>query len=326
MNLKKIFDSVKGNVGDFVEVYGTGLKNDVGFAHSVYNCAKQGASPCKGKIEKVISATMQEVLDGTYESRCGSGGSASDTVEFRYNLSKEELDTFYDLLTLVEISDRPNAYFYVDRQGYDYARYLYVPKGFEQMFADIIDAEDKKMQRYEAYDKAEEDATLQRSWEIYNDIVSQFDGILVKGGEFAKNMRALIKYYEGNAKFKFSKYRHYGYTLEFEDDAVAQDFYDNIQDLKSALLTLYLEPSTVTADGWTTSTNGETQFYADYGIDLSGYNYDGNGWEMSYKNKVKKDQGYDASKQRRQKAYDKYGHEDFREHWREANPFENFQV
>lgn len=57
MNLKKILDSTE-HVGDFVEVYGTGLKNDGGFADSIYNCSKEELSPRKGKIEKVISATM----------------------------------------------------------------------------------------------------------------------------------------------------------------------------------------------------------------------------------------------------------------------------
>lgn len=248
----------------------------------------------------------------------------SDAVEEqKFNYTKEELATFYDLLTLINISDRPSAYFYVDRQGFDYARYLYVPKGWENMFSDIIDAEDEKIKKRELYENAEEEAVLQRNWEIYDDIVSQFDGVLVKNGDFAKNMRALIKYYEGAAKFTFSKYRYYGYTLEFEDDAVAQDFYNNVKDLESALYTLYLAPSTTTEDGWTSSTTGVTQFYNDYNIDLSGYTTE---WKFSSKNKINKDQDYHGLTERAEKAFDKYGHADFRETWREQNPFEDFFV
>lgn len=328
MNLKKIFDSSRGKVGDFVKTYESGLKNDGGFANGVWDCMKYGVSPRKGKIEKVINATMQEVLDGSYESRCGEGGSASDSVEEqKWNYTQDELSTFYDLLTLVNITDRPNAYFYTDRQGFDYVRYLHFPEGWEEMFADIIEEEDKKFKKWEAYGKAEDDAIMQRSWEIYNDIVSQFNGVLVKGGEFAKNMRALVKYYEGPVKFKFSKYRHYGYTLEFEDDAVAQDFYDNIKDLENALHTLYLAPSEPSEDGYgIKSTDGVTQFYNDYDINLTGYAYGDHGWELSYKHNIQKDKMYWDADKRKQKAYDKYGHENFREQWKNEHPFESFQV
>ena len=108
----------------------------------------ENARLCKViRIEEVedIERDAATVLRG-WKPQPNEGGFASDDVgdgemgKYGSNyssLTKEQKRTFYTLAVLVR--DKKKRYFLIDPEGYDYPRYVILPKAWEQKFAKTVD-------------------------------------------------------------------------------------------------------------------------------------------------------------------------------------------
>lgn len=132
-------------LGDFVIVQQNAFKNDGGARRTLWlgeDCPAM-VRPRLAKIEKIVNITFDQLDSGRFDF--APGGSQSDAVDDKkaWEYSTEDLATFYDLVTLCLLPG--GRWCYVDAQGYNYPRYLSLPKDWRKMFTKEI-AEEQKAQ------------------------------------------------------------------------------------------------------------------------------------------------------------------------------------
>lgn len=191
-----IADSAEANdpaayeVGTFVWAVRSGLKFDhenlrQEIRHLIEDEARRKESREEGgephlyritRIEEVedIEATAATLLRGWKPQPDDSTGSGSDDVSeervgkfaSNYNdLTAEEKRTFYTLAVLVR--DGKGRWLLIDSQGYDYPRYVALPKGWRTMYAATVagvTAEIGEEKRKEAEAKAKEEAEARAAY------------------------------------------------------------------------------------------------------------------------------------------------------------------
>ena len=141
-------------VGDFLNLLCSGLKNDCGLVRQVaYTAESRYISICK--VVEIMHVTEKQLINDDYLPTNEGGSESADIEETAdvYNLTPEQIDSFYQLVTLV-VSDS-GRYVFVDRQGYNYNRYMYLDPGFETMFAaEIAQKKEEDRRREEEEERA----------------------------------------------------------------------------------------------------------------------------------------------------------------------------
>lgn len=147
------------NVGDFVWGIMDGLKCDhENLCRTIRNLIEEKAESKDGelkarlckitRIEEVedIEQYVNTILNG-WRPQGEEGGSGSDDVsdeeigklgEKFSSLTAEQKRTFYTLAVLVR--DKQGKYFLIDPEGYDYPRYVILPKVWERMYAETVES------------------------------------------------------------------------------------------------------------------------------------------------------------------------------------------
>ena len=121
---------------------------------------KQGARLCK--VSQVFTVSAEDfdrpsLADELTAEHKPEGGSMSDDIEDGadwYSLTDEQRATLYTFGALVTDGRR---YYLIDSEGYDYPRYIYVPKSWREDLADITTAERERIEA-ENRRKAQEEA------------------------------------------------------------------------------------------------------------------------------------------------------------------------
>ena len=136
---KKVTELV---VGDFVYLYEVHTKNCGGllskFVGEVMS-EKKYLSRTFCRIEMIVNCTKEQLLKQEFEF--GNGGTDSDCIESsdnfnEFNPKREQIDTFYQEVTLIIADD--GRYLFVDAEGYNYPRYILFWSDWETMFAPEI--------------------------------------------------------------------------------------------------------------------------------------------------------------------------------------------
>ena len=183
-------------VNDFVNLHCSGLKNDCGLQSQVfYTYESNYQTICK--IVEIMHISDKALQNGDYLPT-NTGGSCSEDLPDNaniYNFTSEQIDTFYQCVTLI-LSDG-GRYVFVDRQGYDYCRYMYLWSDFTTMYSIEIEAKKAYIQRMEEERKME--AQL-RYIAICEKLKQRFP-YLKEGGQAPNNIRLLLKREFPNVKF-----------------------------------------------------------------------------------------------------------------------------
>lgn len=187
---------VQLQVNAFVYLRCSGLKNDCSLQKQVfYADGKTYQAICK--IVEIMHVSDKSLQDGEYLPK-NTGGSCSEDLPDNvneYNLTSEQIDTFYQCVTLV-ISDK-GRYVFVDRQGYDYCRYMYLWSDFRTMYATEIEAEKAYKNHLEEEERNERERKYAKICERFR---LRFP-YLIEGAEAPKNIRLLLKREFPNVKF-----------------------------------------------------------------------------------------------------------------------------
>ena len=164
-------------VGMFIWGVTSGLKCDHGsFKHSIENMLWMEEEHHKDiekrlcridRIEEVEDLdTLEDNWLGKWKPQGQEGGSGSDDVteeevgtmcEKYRELTAEQKRTFYTIGVLVR--DRKGKYVFIDPEGYDYVRYLYLPLNWKAMYEDkykavVAEREAEEKAKAEAKEKA----------------------------------------------------------------------------------------------------------------------------------------------------------------------------
>lgn len=183
-------------VNDFVYLRCSGLKNDCSLQKQIfYADEKTHQAICK--VVEIMHISDKSLQDDNYLPT-NTGGSCSEDLSDNFNqysLTSEQIDTFYQCVTLV-ISDK-GRYVFVDRQGYDYCRYMYLWSDFRTMYATEIEAEKTYQQRL----KEDEQNERERKYAQICEMFRVRYPYLIEGAEASKNIRLLLKREFPNVKF-----------------------------------------------------------------------------------------------------------------------------
>ncbi len=183
-------------INDFVYLHCSSLKNDSGLQSQVFYAYKSSHQTiCK--IVEIMHVSDKALQNGDYLPT-NTGGSCSEDLPNNadmYNLTSEQIDTFYQCVTLV-LSDG-GRYLFVDRQGYDYCRYMYLWSDFRTMYSEEIEAKKAYMQRMEEERKME----AELKYSTICDKFKQRFPYLTEGGKASYNIRLLLKKEFPNVKF-----------------------------------------------------------------------------------------------------------------------------
>ena len=203
-------------VGDFINT-ATACGKDLNFADFID--AREGwhmgsiARLCK--IVDIVDVPEDEDFLTDWMSKPApshSGGSQSDDVDeskAMYSMTKDDYETFFDLITVFR---KPSCkWIGVDCQGYDYWRYVHMPVNYGVLFseereADRIKAEKKaeRMQELASHLKALEDRE--------NELKIKYQGLRLhptNGSQMSSNVRKFLAIEFPGEKFKVSARKSY---------------------------------------------------------------------------------------------------------------------
>ena len=175
-------------VGEFVELIGSGFKNESQLYQEV-GCADTRNHTFRCKVVDILTVT-DEALNTRDYLPTHRGGSCSDLVDqnkpYR-EYTQADYATLYSLVTMLITPTGRVAF--VDRQGYDYPRYIYFLPDFRAMYAD-------ELEEYRA-DEAQREADRLAAMEACR--LSQLAaareryGAPTCGGDFDKNIKTIIE-------------------------------------------------------------------------------------------------------------------------------------
>lgn len=141
--------------GDFLYLACSGMKNDGGIHDAMYYLAESEKGPEICEVEKVIFTTDKKMMAEDFTP--GKGGTCLYDVPEGYDLYKDPtrkyLSHAVQLVTLVYAEDT-GRYFFTDRQGFGYNRYIYVRPGtVRKMFRPEIRRERRRREWCEEQDR-----------------------------------------------------------------------------------------------------------------------------------------------------------------------------
>lgn len=146
-----------------------------------------------------------------------SGGSQSDDVDegkAMYSLTKEDCQTFFDLITVFR---KPSGkWIGVDCQGYDYWRYVHMPVNYGVLFSKEREAVLAEMARIKAEKKAERMQELASHLKALedreNELKIKYQGLILNptnGSQMSSNVRKFLAIEFPGEKFKVSARKSY---------------------------------------------------------------------------------------------------------------------
>lgn len=146
-----------------------------------------------------------------------SGGSQSDDVDegkAMYSLTKEDCETFFDLITVFR---KPSGkWIGVDCQGYDYWRYVHMPVNYGVLFSEEREAVLAEMARIKAEKKAERmhelASHLKALEDRENELKIKYQGLVLNptnGSQMSSNVRKFLAIEFPGEKFKVSARKSY---------------------------------------------------------------------------------------------------------------------
>lgn len=208
--------------GDFIHTATAGGK-DVSFidfvdAHEFWN---MGGNCRLCQIVDIIDVAEDYDLFTNWLERDAPdhrGGSASDDVpedKLPEQMTREDYATFYDLITVYR---KPSGQWIgVDCQGYEYWRYVHMPKNYGTLFAVEVENARQTIKAREAAKAAEERARLEAHAQAYaariEEIRREYSGILKEnpenGRQVAANIRRFFKHRLPDLTFKVSATQGY---------------------------------------------------------------------------------------------------------------------
>ena len=162
------------------------------------------------------------------------GGSQSEDVPDgvpMWELSQEQIRTFYQCVTMYRCGDKA---LYVDCQGYDYWRYVYMPTNYAQMFAEAC----KIARALEEARDAECEADIQLKRAIITareaELRATWYGVLredpADGRSMAANVRDYLAAFKVKAKLTARRHSYlYGYNVTITLSNAA--YKDNTEEL-----------------------------------------------------------------------------------------------
>ncbi len=216
-------------VGDFVTVQQNAFKNDGGAQRTIWlgvDCPEM-VRPHLAKIEKVVNITFDQLDSGEFDF--APGGSQSDAVEDKksWEYSGEELQTFYDLVTLCLLPG--GRWCYVDAQGYNYPRYLSLPVNWREMFAKEIAEEQEKQNEYKRQREEEERKEIEKRRRECLDYCKRFEEL--KPAKMAKtDVKNILAILCPGVAVKLTQSRNYWGEPEITGHTTA----DNVAELMAA--------------------------------------------------------------------------------------------
>lgn len=209
------------NVGDFINT-ATACGKDVNFADFID--AREnlhiGSIARLCKIVDIVDVPEDEDFLTNWMAKPApshSGGSQSDDVDegkAMYSLTKEDCETFFDLITVFR---KPSGkWIGVDCQGYDYWRYVHMPVNYGVLFseerADVL----AEMARIKAEKKAEmmqELASHLKALEDReNELKIKYQGLRLNptnGSQMSSNVRKFLAIEFPDEKFKVTARKSY---------------------------------------------------------------------------------------------------------------------
>ncbi len=208
-------------VGDFINT-ATACGKDVNFADFID--AREGwhmgniARLCK--IVDIVDVPEDEDFLTDWMSKPApshSGGSQSDDVDeskAMYSLTKDDYETFFDLITVYR---KPSGkWIGVDCQGYDYWRYVHLPCNYDVVFAEERYDALRQLADKEAKRKAERMAELSQHAKALadreNELKMKYFGLVLSpanGRIVGNNIRKFLAIEFPDIKFKVSVRRSY---------------------------------------------------------------------------------------------------------------------
>lgn len=289
-------DPAAYEVGGFVWGVCTGLKCDHEDLRCEIRCHVEDDRKIKPHLYKItrieevddIEATAETVLRGWKPAPDEQAGTGSDDVtdeeygkwgENYSNLTAEQKRTFYTLAVLVR--DGKGRWFLIDSQGYDYPRYVALPKSWRAMYgavvADIVaEIEKAKREAAEAKAKAEADARAAyearcAKWERYMTPIPASIGRdkFVPASEWRKygkrNVLAMAKAAFPWVRFSVSYYKGWGtgYILSWKNGPT-------VDEVEAATDFNLFEPWRDTFDGMTDCADIENARFTDFSDKFGG--------------------------------------------------------
>lgn len=186
-------------VGSFVWAVGDGLKCDHGDLTRCIRYHLEDEKEGKPRTPELCKIVRIEEVDDllavakdflkTWKPQANEGGAASDDVTdeeagegFRNysRLTKEQKRTFYTLCVLVRDKSTvtPRRYFLIDPEGYDYPRYVLLPKDWKTVLEPIATAEKEAMEAEEAAAKAAKEQAKAERKAAYDARCAKWESIM----------------------------------------------------------------------------------------------------------------------------------------------------
>lgn len=208
-------------VGDFIKT-ATACGKDVNFYDFIdaREFWHMGSIDRLCKIVDIVDVPEDEDFLTNWMSKPApshSGGSQSDDVDENkamYSLTKEDCETFFDLITVFR---KPSGkWIGVDCQGYDYWRYVHMPVNYGVLFSEEREAVLVEMARIKAEKNAERMAELSQHAKALadreNELKMKYFGLVLSpanGRIVGNNIRKFLAIEFPGIKFKVSVMRSY---------------------------------------------------------------------------------------------------------------------
>ena len=209
--------------GDFLYLICSGLKNDGGIPDAMYwidhYSNRKGEfvnRPVLCEVEKVIFTTDKKMLAEDFTP--GNGGTRIYDVPEGYEPFRDPehkyLDHAVQLVTLVYAEDT-GRYFFTDRQGYDYNRYIYVrPRTVRKMFRPEIHRIRRRREWYEEQARLQHLNACKRAGILAAKRLEKDFPYLNPQKSLKWNLTAIFKHYGVDVQVKqWSKPRYYDHPF-----------------------------------------------------------------------------------------------------------------
>ncbi len=218
--------------GDFLYLICSGLKNDGGIPEAMYDLDyytthrgefTNGPQLCE--VEKVIFTTDKKMMAEDFVP--GEGGTRIYDVPENFDPCSADAYRYRDhavqLVTLVYAEDT-GRYFFTDRQGYDYNRYIYVrPRTVRKMFRPEIRRIRRRREWYEEQARQQHLNACRRAGILAEKRLEKDFPYLCPQKSLKWNLTAIFKHYGIEVQVRqWSKPRYYDHPI-FDVNCRKQD-------------------------------------------------------------------------------------------------------
>ncbi|MGM9736936.1 MAG: hypothetical protein ACI3ZT_00820 [Candidatus Cryptobacteroides sp.] len=209
--------------GDFLYLVCSGLKNDGGIRDAMYwidyyyrTKDEVIIRPTLCEVEKVIFTTDKKMMAEDFVP--GPGGTRIYDVPEGYDPFKDSTSKYRNhavqLVTLVYAEDT-GRYFFIDRQGYNYNRYVYVrPNTVRKMFKPEIRRERRRRDMYEEQARQQHLNACRREGILAEKRLDRDFPYLNQHKSLKWNLTAIFRHYGVEVQVKqWSKSRYYDHPF-----------------------------------------------------------------------------------------------------------------